>query len=105
MLPFHEKAPSGGRKVPFARRWEETGNGRSRSPAGMTTKEANGKTRNNKGAWVEGLLLAEDVAHAADLGADAAELLFETLVAAVHVVDAVEDGLAVGDQRGQDEGG
>ena len=50
-----------------------------------------------------GLLFAEDVAHAADLGADAAELLFDVLVAAVHVVDAVEDGLAIGDQRGQNQ--
>jgi hypothetical protein len=57
--------------------------------------------------WVYGmkcLLLAEDVAHAADLGAYAAELLFEVLVAAVHVVDAVEDALAVGDEGGEDEG-
>ena len=51
------------------------------------------------------LLFAEDVAHAADLGADAAELFFEVLVAAVEVVDAVEDGFAVGDQRGEDQRG
>ena len=49
------------------------------------------------------LLLAEDVAHAADLGAYAAELFFDVLVAAVDVVDAVEDGLAVGDEGGEDE--
>ena len=49
------------------------------------------------------LLFAEDVSHAADLGAHAAELLFEVLVAAVDVVDAVEDGFAVGDQGGEDE--
>src|SRR5580692_9802287 len=36
----------------------------------------------------------EDVAHAADLGAYSAELVFEVFVAAVEVVDAVEDGLA-----------
>ena len=54
---------------------------------------------------LRGLFLAEDVAHAADLGADAAELFFDVLVAAVHVVDAVEDGFAFGDQRGEDERG
>ena len=47
----------------------------------------------------------EDVAHAADLGAYAAEFFFEALVAAVEVVDAVEDGFAVGDQGSEDEGG
>ena len=35
----------------------------------------------------------------------AAELFFEVLIAAVEVVDAVEDGFAVGYQGGQDEGG
>src|SRR6266702_2106357 len=50
-------------------------------------------------------VFAEDVAHAADLGSYAAELVFEVLVAAVEVVDAVEDGLAVGDQGGEDERG
>ena len=43
------------------------------------------------------LLFTEDVSHAADLGADAAEFLFKVLVAAIEVVDAVEDGFAVGD--------
>jgi hypothetical protein len=52
-----------------------------------------------------GLFFAEDVSHAADLGAYAAELLFKVLVATVEVVDAVEDGLAVGDEGGQDERG
>ncbi len=47
----------------------------------------------------------EDFAHAADLGAYAAELFFEALVATVHVVDAVEDAFAVGYQGGEDEGG
>ena len=47
--------------------------------------------------------VAEDVAEAADLGADAAEFFFEVLVAAVEVVDAVEDGFAIGDERGEDE--
>ena len=52
-----------------------------------------------------GLFLAENISHAADLGADAAEFFFDVLVAAVHVVDAVEDGFAVGDESGEDEGG
>ena len=51
------------------------------------------------------LLFAEDVAHAADLGADAAEFFFKALVSSVEVVDAVEDGFAVGDEGGEDEGG
>jgi len=44
----------------------------------------------------DGLFLAEDFAHAADLGAYVAELFFHALVASVHVVDAVEDAFAVG---------
>ncbi len=52
-------------------------------------------------AGAVGLFVAEDVAHAADLGTDAAELLFDAFVAAVDVVDAVEDGFTFGDQRGQ----
>ena len=75
---------------------------------GDDNQRGNGKNKtngNSNGGCVKGLLFAEDVAHAADLGADAAELLFEALVAAVHVVDAVEDGLAVGDEGGEDEGG
>ena len=47
---------------------------------------------------VEGLFLAEDVAHAADLGANIAEFLFEVLVAAVEVVDVVEDSFSIGNQ-------
>ena len=46
-----------------------------------------------------GLLFAEDVAHAADLCAYAAEFFLEVFVAAVEVVDAVEDGFAVGYER------
>ena len=42
----------------------------------------------------------EDVAHSADLCAYAAELFLEVLVAAVHVIDAVEDGFSVGDESG-----
>src|ERR1035441_6065736 len=59
--------------------------------------------RNNKQSCRIELLLAEDVAHASDLGAYGAEFFFEVLVAAVEVVDAVEDGLAVGDQGGEHE--
>ena len=44
-------------------------------------------------------------AHAANLGSDAAQLFFDALVAAIHVIDAVEDGLAIGDQGGEDERG
>ncbi len=47
-----------------------------------------------------GLFVAEDVAHAADLGADAAEFFFDALVASGDVVDAVQDRLAFRDQSG-----
>src|SRR6267378_3252970 len=47
----------------------------------------------------------EDVAHAADLSAYSAEFVFEVFVASVEVVDAVEDGLAVGDESGEDQRG
>ena len=40
-----------------------------------------------------------------NLRAYAAELFFHALVATVHVVDAVEDGFAVGDQGCEDESG
>ena len=45
--------------------------------------------------------LGQDLTHAANLGADALELLFNALIAAIDVVDAVDHGLAVGHQRGQ----
>ena len=38
---------------------------------------------------------AEHVAQAADLRAHAAQLFFDALVTAVHVVDAIEDGLPI----------
>jgi hypothetical protein len=63
-------------------------------PFGMTTRKA---TATATADPLRGLFFAEDVSHAADLGADAAEFFFEVLVAAVEVVDAVEDGFAVGD--------
>ena len=49
------------------------------------------------------LLLAEYVSHAANLGAYPSELLLEVFVAAIEVVDPVEDGLSVRDQSGEDE--
>src|SRR6185312_17223483 len=50
-------------------------------------------------------LVAEHVAHAANLRAYATQLLFDVLVAAIHVVDAVENRFAVGDHRGQNQRG
>ena len=47
-----------------------------------------------------GSFLGEHFADAFDLGADGAELFFDVLVAAVDVVDAVDDGLAIGDESG-----
>src|SRR5271157_412525 len=45
----------------------------------------------------------EDFADAADLGADSLQLFLDVLVTAVDVVDAVNDGFAVGDQSGEHE--
>ena len=39
-----------------------------------------------------------------DLGADGAEFFFDVFVAAIDVVDAVDDGFAIGDEGGEDEG-
>src|ERR1019366_9518752 len=47
----------------------------------------------------------EDVAHAADFGAHSFQFFFDVLVAAVQVIDAVDDGLAVRDQGGEHERG
>jgi hypothetical protein len=67
-------------------------------PYGMTTKKARARaTATATADPLRGLFFAEDVSHAADLGADAAEFFFEVLVAAVEVIDAVEDGFSVGD--------
>src|SRR5258708_18413742 len=49
--------------------------------------------------------LGEDVADAADFGAYAFQFFFYVLVSAVQVIDAVDDGLAVGDQRREHERG
>ena len=43
----------------------------------------------------------EHVADAADFGAQRFEFLFDMLVAAIEVIDAVDDGLAIGDERGE----
>ncbi len=50
------------------------------------------------------LAIGEDVAHATDLRANAAQLLFNPLISAVDMVNAVEDGLAVGNQSGEHQG-
>src|SRR6267142_1918025 len=42
---------------------------------------------------------------AGDVGADALQLFYYAFVAAVYVVDAVDDGFAVGDQGGEDQAG
>jgi len=46
-------------------------------------------------------LWGEHVAQALNLSAYAAQLILNVLVAAIHVVDAIDDGLTVGDQGGQ----
>src|SRR6476660_58878 len=43
--------------------------------------------------------LGEYLADAANLRAHAFELFFNALISAINVVDAVDDGFAVGDQR------
>jgi hypothetical protein len=47
----------------------------------------------------------EYVAHSADLSADSTQLFFDVLVAAVHVVDAIKNGFAVGHKCSEDERG
>ena len=49
--------------------------------------------------------LGEHFADAADLGSDAAQLFFDVLVAAIDVVDAIDDGLAICDQGCNDQRG
>ncbi len=49
------------------------------------------------------LPFAEDIAHAADLCAYAPQLFFDALVAAIHMVNAVEDGFTIGDKGGENE--
>jgi hypothetical protein len=45
----------------------------------------------------------QHVSDAADLGSDGAELFFDLFVASIDVVDAVDDGFAVGDQGCQNQ--
>jgi hypothetical protein len=91
------------KQIPFG---DDNQKGNSRSPFDFAQGQALGvdkqeqRQRNGGGA---GLLFAEDVSHAADLGSHAAEFLFEVFVAAIEVVDAVEDGFAIGDEGGEDE--
>src|SRR5437764_11288630 len=66
-------------------------------PKGLQPEE---RTRRSR----PGLFFAEYVAHTADLGADAAEFFFEVLVAAIEVIDAVENGFSVGDEGGEYQG-
>src|ERR1022692_4329681 len=48
-------------------------------------------------------MLRKHVADAADLGADGFQLFFDFFVTAVDVVDAVDDGFAIGDEGGEDQ--
>ena len=41
----------------------------------------------------------KDISHAANLRAHAAQLLLDSLVAAIHVIDAIENGFSIGYQR------
>ena len=52
-----------------------------------------------------GGFLGEHFSDALDLRADAFQLFFNVLVAAVDVVDTIDDGFAVGNQSGNDERG
>ena len=45
----------------------------------------------------------KDIAQALDLRTDADQLLFEAFVAAIHVIHAVDDGLALCDESSQDQ--
>ena len=45
----------------------------------------------------------QDLTDAADLRADAFQLLFNPLIATVDVVDAIDDGFTIGNQSGDDQ--
>ena len=45
----------------------------------------------------------EDIAYASYFGSDTFQFFFDVLVAAVQMIDAIDDGLAVGNQGGEDE--
>ena len=44
--------------------------------------------------------LGKHISHTFDLGTDATKLLFDIFVAAVNVVDAIDDGFPIGDEGG-----
>ena len=48
-------------------------------------------------------LLRQDLADAPDLRPHSAQFFFNVLIAAVNVIDAVNDGFALGHQRSQDQ--
>ena len=50
-----------------------------------------------------GLALGEHFADAFHLSAHGTELFFDALVTAVDVVDAIDDGFAIGDECGENE--
>jgi hypothetical protein len=45
----------------------------------------------------------QDLTNAANLCANAFQLFFNALIAAVNVIDAVDDGFTVGDEGGDDQ--
>jgi hypothetical protein len=47
--------------------------------------------------------LGQHVSNAPDLCADAFEFLFNFFIAAINVIDAVDDRLSIGDERGENE--
>jgi hypothetical protein len=55
------------------------------------------RTNSKAGVRCYAIRLRQDVADPADLGADGFQFFFDFFVAAVDVVDAVDDGFAIGD--------
>ena len=51
----------------------------------------------------DGCLLGQDLADAANLGAYAFEFFFDVFVAAIDMVDAINDGLAFGNESRQNQ--
>ena len=58
--------------------------------------------RHNAGS---GGAFGQDLTDAANLCAHAFQLLFNPLIAAIYVIDAVDDGFTIGNQRGDDQRG
>jgi len=46
---------------------------------------------------------SKDVAHATDLRTYPGQLLFNALIAAIHVIDAIQNGFAIGHERRQNQ--